>query len=122
MFSPNQFFSQLVTSLEAVEQIAGFRQVKHKIGVEAQVVSFREGANALPPRGAVGDALGAANERDLAVAEPEQMLNRGVGSEFVVDNYRADRSGLQLAANHSGGNVALFQVTKHINVHEKPVR
>src|SRR5581483_306434 len=50
------------------------------------------------------------------------MLDGGVGAQLVVHDYGADGVGLKFAADHHGGDAALFEIGQNVNVDEQPIR
>src|SRR5207244_12276978 len=77
--------------------------------------------NAVPARRAIGQGLGTADESNFPVSEGMEMFERAIGSQFIVDNYGADRVGLQFAADHGSGNAAFLQIGEHVDFHEQPI-
>src|SRR5207248_7110289 len=56
-----------------------------------------------------------------SMTERMQILNCGLPSQFVVNNDRADGSGVQFVANHCRRDVALLQITKYFDIYKEPV-
>ena len=50
------------------------------------------------------------------------MLEGGITTAFVIDDYRTHIPGLQLAANHHGWHFALAEIGQEIDIYEQPIR
>ncbi len=93
-----QAFGQFVAVLETGDGIAGFGKIEDQAGIDFEIVGLGKGTNSLPARGAVGQGFGAANEGDLAMSQGVEMLDGGMGAEFVVHHDGADGIGFAVRA------------------------
>ena len=50
-----------------------------------------------------------------------EMFERGVGSDFIVDDDGADGIGFEFASDHDGGDAAFFEIGEDVDVDEQPV-
>ena len=55
------------------------------------------------------------------MTERVQVLEREVTADFVVDDDRTDRVGLEFAADHRRGNAAFLQIAEQVDVEKEPV-
>src|SRR5438874_1659053 len=65
--------------------------------------------------------LGSADDRNLAMSQMMEMLERQPSSRFVVHHHRAYRIPRHLPADRRRGDVSLAQVGQQLDVYEKPV-
>ena len=118
----DQLLGELVPGFKAGDRIARFGEIDNQLGVDLQAGAFGKITNSFPARRAIGQGLGTADESNFPVSEGMEMFERAIGSQFIVDNYGADRVGLQFAADHGSGNAAFLQIGEHVDFHEQPIR
>src|SRR4029077_4179146 len=70
----------------------------------------------------VGQLAGAADERDLPMAERIQVFESGARAQIIVDDHRTDIVVLEFAAHGHGRNVVLLQIGQDVDVYKQPVR
>src|SRR4051812_24495929 len=101
-------------------RIEGIRKLNCEPLIDAHTHRASKRSNATPSLGAVCQDLGASNERNLAVTKLVKMLDGDAGAGFVIDLNGTDRV-RQFPSDDCGGNVALLEVGKYLDVNEEPV-
>src|SRR5206468_11790942 len=86
-----------------------------------QLHRLRELPDPLPSLSAAQKRLGSPNKRNVAMAEPVEMLEHGARARFVVHEDVADGIELDLAPNDDRRDSPALEIGKKIDIDRKPI-